>query len=538
MADPKPLRIPYDSLVLSAVAAELQVYVGGKVQRISQPDEDTIGFALYAGGAEAYLLLSCDPQFARAHFITKRPANQPQPPQFCSALRSRLDGAKLVSVQQKNFDRILHMDFLSAEGEHTLIAELMGKHSNLIFIDGAGKIVGAAKWIGRSKSTRPIQAGAKYQPPPFPPRASLLQALPGDDLREFTGASPFLLKLIEAMGPKGLQRIQEAVVTRDYQPVLSVGHGAYPISVASLGLKELSRASISIALEQHYDVLIPETEMAALRASLVSQLNRVILARDVAIADLRQAEEMGGRAPQMQLHGELILAYGAGLDEGASLLEAYDYEGKPVTIKLDPELNYKENANRFFDKAKRAKGRMGTVRDQLTRLTEDKLAIEGLLQRVQDATRLGELEDLRDEARKKRWLHSQPTPTRRKEDRPYEGHKVRELMGPGGWPVLYGENAESNDYLTLRVAKPNDWWLHVRGGISAHVVIPTKNAPDKVSREVIQFAAQIAVQNSPSKHSGYVPVDYTLKKYVRKPRGAPKGTALYTHEKTLHIEGK
>jgi predicted ribosome quality control (RQC) complex YloA/Tae2 family protein len=51
------------------------------------------------------------------------------------------------------------------------------------------------------------------------------------------------------------------------------------------------------------------------------------------------------------------------------------------------------------------------------------------------------------------------------------------------------------------------------------------------------FAAKVAVQHSPQKHAGFVAVDYTLKKYVRKPRGAAKGTALYTHEKTLHVEG-
>jgi predicted ribosome quality control (RQC) complex YloA/Tae2 family protein len=123
-----------------------------------------------------------------------------------------------------------------------------------------------------------------------------------------------------------------------------------------------------------------------------------------------------------------------------------------------------------------------------------------------------------------------------KEDRPYEGHRVRELLGPGGFTILYGETAEANDYLTLRVAKPNDYWLHLRGGVSAHVVIQTGNHPEKVQKEVLLFAAKVVVQHSPSKHAGYVPVDYTLKKHVRKPRGAPKGTALYTHEKTLHIE--
>lgn len=101
---------------------------------------------------------------------------------------------------------------------------------------------------------------------------------------------------------------------------------------------------------------------------------------------------------------------------------------------------------------------------------------------------------------------------------------------------MYGENATSNDYLTTRVAKPNDIWMHVRGSASAHVVVATDNHPERVGRDVLEFAARVAVRNSVAKHSSYVPVDYTLKKHVRKPRGSAAGYAVYTQEKTLHVE--
>ncbi len=92
--------------------------------------------------------------------------------------------------------------------------------------------------------------------------------------------------------------------------------------------------------------------------------------------------------------------------------------------------------------------------------------------------------------------------------------------------------------MTLRVAKPNDIWLHVRGAVSAHVVIVTKNQPERVQPETLRFAASVAVKNSKSKHSTYVTVDYTLKKYVRRPKGAAKGMAIYTNEKTLNVESE
>jgi len=218
------------------------------------------------------------------------------------------------------------------------------------------------------------------------------------------------------------------------------------------------------------------------------------------------------------------------------MLEAWDFAGNPVTIPLLADLSPAENANRLFEKARKAKQGAPSVADQIARLEDDRAAIAELLARLDLAESPADVADLVAEADRRRWLFHQPPPTRTKEERPHQGHAVRELLGPQGYKILYGDNSTSNDYLTLRVAKPNDWWLHVRGGPSAHVVIQTGNQPDRVPREVILFAAQVAVRQSPQKHAGYVPVDYTLKRYVRKPKGAPPGTALYTHEKTIHVE--
>jgi predicted ribosome quality control (RQC) complex YloA/Tae2 family protein len=513
MANPKPIRVPYDSLVLEAVVGELQAYVGGRVQNVRQPDEHTVGLALYAGGGEAMFLLSCHPEFARAHFVAKRLGNQPLPPTFCATLRSRIDGGTLRDARQIAGDRILELEFESEAGVHVLVAELMGKHSNLMLLDAGNRVVAATKWIGPHKSSRPILSGHPYQrPPTFDGKAHF---------------SPFLQRLIDAGG----------AIQRPFHPVLSPGHGAYPVSVAAIGLAEHPRSSLSLALEAHFEAAVRDFEAVALRTNLMAQLQRVLLARETALSDLRQALEQGEKAGKLQLQGELILAYGHGVPEGSSILTAWDYDGKEVVIKLDPELDYKENANRCFDKAKRAKGRLGLVRDQIARLQSDAVNVQSLLGSVEVEQRLDRLLALKEEAGSRRWLNNQsPTGAKPKDERPYEGHRVRELLGPGGYKVLFGENSEANDYLTLRVAKPNDWWLHIRGSQSAHVVVQTQNQPDRVAKEVLLFAAKVAVQNSPSKHSGFVPVDYTLRKYVRRPRGAAKGAVLYTNEKTLHVD--
>lgn len=530
------MRIPYDSLTLAAVVDELQAFVGGRVQRISQPEEATVTLSLYVQGREGVLLLSCHAEYARAHLITRRPKNAPTPPQFLSALRARLENGRLAFVRQVGFDRILELGVEGAEGPHIVVAELMGKHSNLMLVDEHAKLVGAAKWVGPRRSSRPILPGREYVRPPLDPRPSLLDAKEGDDLRACEGASPFLVRLIEAMGPGALAEVQARVREGRFAPFFVPGSGAYAIDPSPLGLVGHARTSVSVAVEQHVEVAAPAAAAAQAKTTLLARLRRVLLARDTALSDLRQAEAQGGRAREWQTKGELILAYLHAIGPGAKALQAYDYEGNPIEIPLDPDLDGPANANRLFEKAKKAKGRLGTLREQIERIEADRAQLEALSRRVEEAARPEEVADLQAEAEKRRWLLPPPV-AKEKEQRPYAGHRIRELMGPGGWMVLHGENAESNDYLTLRVAKPNDLWVHIRGGISAHVVIPTRNQPDRVPREVLLYAAKVAVQNSPSKHSGYVAVDYTLKKYVRRPHGAPKGTVLYTHEKTLHVEG-
>ena len=119
----------------------------------------------------------------------------------------------------------------------------------------------------------------------------------------------------------------------------------------------------------------------------------------------------------------------------------------------------------------------------------------------------------------------------------FEGHKIKTFHSPDGWEILVGENATSNDYLTTRVAAPSDIWLHVRAGASAHGVIRARNRPAAVSPAAIQQAAELVAARSEVKHSSLIPVDYTLRKYVRKPRRSAPGAVTYQNEKTINVAG-
>jgi len=522
---------PFDSFCLAAVTAEVKQLVGARVQRVWQPEPLTIVVSLY-WGSERLLLLSADPTFARAHLTGRRPASKDLP-EFCVQLRKRLTDSRLEVVRQRGLDRILELGFSTEDGDFMLVGEFMGKHSNLMLVDSARNVLAAAKWVGPRQSKRPVLPGKPYTPPPFEVRPTFLEASPEDELRDYEGVSPFLVKLIKSGVP--LADIQNAVKASAYLPVLSPGFGAYPWTLESLGVPVVAKASISQALDAAFKEIVESTRLEQARSALRARLSRVLLARETALNDLHQAVLAAEKARETQVLGELILAYQGMVGQGDTSLTAWDMQGNEVQIWLEPKLTPAENAERYFAKAKRAKAGAELVRGQRERINSDVLDIASMLQALDLVTTAGQVVELEDQARRRRWLVEMRLPTE-KELRPFEGHAVRELLSPGGYRVLYGTNATSNDYVTTRVAKPNDWWLHVRGATSAHVVLMAGKTPEKVPAADILFAAEVAVRNSPSKHSSYVPVDYTLKRYVRKPRGSAAGFVSYTHEKTLHVD--
>ncbi len=503
-------RIPFDALVLAAVSHELQAWVGARVQKVWQPDPESVVLELYAGQV-TWLWIGWDSEFTRAYLSPRKPRSMGESPTFCMALRARLEDGLVERVRQMGRDRILEITVAN----HKLVIELVGKHANVILVGPDGNIVSAGRMAGPAKSKRPVLPGRMYEPPPT-----------------VAGASPFLARLVAAGAD--VAAAESVYSSGAKEPVFVPGLGAYPISVRALGYDELHRDSISIALANYYDVAIPARILERRRTALSTQLRRVLLARETAIGDLLQAQDAVARADQRQRMAELILTYQHQVKTGDLELQAYDYDGSEIVIPLLPDKSPVENANILFDKARRSKARKDVVRDQLARHTEERDALLILLDRLEMGG-AREVDACEEEADRRRWRNLQK-PAVAKEERPYGGKRIREMIGPGGWTILVGENAEANDYLTLRVAKPDDWWLHVRGAVSGHVVVPSRRQPEKVPREVLEFAALVAAQHSGQKHSSYVPVDYTMKRYVRKVRSAPLGTVLYTHEKTIYVD--
>jgi predicted ribosome quality control (RQC) complex YloA/Tae2 family protein len=208
-------------------------------------------------------------------------------------------------------------------------------------------------------------------------------------------------------------------------------------------------------------------------------------------------------------------------------------------VEADPALTLREVAEKYYRKAKKARDSKKFLHARLASLNDEYNDIFELLRQAELSKTIQEVAFIEKEAVKRGVSQNSAgnsVPDKRNEqESQFDGHKIRRFRSPDGWEVLVGENATSNDYLTTKVASPNDIWLHARSGTSAHAVIRTQNRPVSVSSQAIRFASELVAKRSGAKHAGIVPIDYTLKKFVRKPRKSPPGTVTYNNEKTIDV---
>ncbi|HEX5324461.1 MAG TPA: NFACT RNA binding domain-containing protein [Capsulimonadaceae bacterium] len=568
----------FDSLILAAVAGELQqTILTGKVERIAQPEALTLVLTIYHVGQHHHILISCEPSASRIYLIGMARKNPPTPPAFCMLLRKYLEGAWVEAVEHPfgYGERVVRLAFLGRDrARYFLWAELMGKHSNLIFTNSAGTILGAMKRVTMEMSRfRQVRAGIAYAPPPrqkgakidaFSPIAG--NDLPHADFGSREEAREWLMATFSAVSPlmaeETIARLSDPPYTSDtvwyalndllntarlaeWSPVLildetGLAQSAYPVPLATVPAEGQQRwKSISAALERAYSQLMQESAFVQEKQALLSALRRSRKGRERELIDIEEGLANARRSEDYKETAHLIQANVAALPAGAEEAEVADlYADEPGavrTIALDPKLTALENAERYFRKYQKARdaqeallGRKEIVEDALAALTLAQ-------QRLESAQTPEELASASEGAQSQMPRFSPAAAAGKEEPSPFAGYKIRTYTSVDGWEVLVGENSTSNDFLTTKIASPSDIWLHARAIPSAHAIIRTKNRPVAVSAAALRLAAEQVARRSQAKYARLVPVDYTLKKYVRKPRRAAPGEVTYSHEKTLDV---
>jgi predicted ribosome quality control (RQC) complex YloA/Tae2 family protein len=463
--------------VLQAVLEELRAAITGR----TLTKLESLGrFRVLARfeGFRKPILLSANPALPRVGWIDQLPLFE-TPRRAPDALAGPLDRARLAAIDQEEGGCVVRFRFERPEDRHSfpvLIAEIIPRFANLILLGDEERILWSLREFQGEGRAREIRAGLRYTAP--------------------------------ATGSRGSGRETEP----PWDP---------------------NAGSPNEALDQRYRPLEEEDARKRLRADVRRALVR---RREKAAKALHHIEGRilaAQEEPLLRRRAELLVANLSRVRKGMTSFTVPDFDGQQdVLIPLDPKLDARGNSEELFRRARRLARGLAELEDQR------KIQLEEIESADRDIERFSSLKEDRDllalaEKVIPREIES-AKPSKRAAAPPQSA--FRRYILPGGWEVWVGRNAKQNDELTHRMAAPRDLWFHARGAQGSHTVLRISSGKGEPPKAIVQAAASIAAHHSKARNSKLVPVAFTEKRYVRKPRGAPVGTASIQREKVIFVE--
>ena len=572
----------FDGITIAAVAKELRsTLMGGRIYKIAQPEADELLLTIKtAEGGQKRLLLSAS---ASLPLIYLTENNKPSPmtaPGFCMLLRKHPQNGRITDVTQPGLERIvhIHVEHLNEMGDlcsKQLIIEIMGKHSNIIFINDENMIIDSIKHIsGMVSSVREVLPGRTYFIPETQNKQNPLD-VSDDSFKEsmtacnmpifkalyghYTGISPVIAQEIchradidgdlstaffteSEEGPAALTKLCDTfnsmisdIKRGNFSPVIVYENDA-PAEFSALSLtmypseNTVSYDSVSELLENYYaeknTVTRIRQKSADLRRIVQTALERNIKKYDLQVKQMQDTE----KKDKYKVYGELLNTYGYGIEPGSKSMEALNYyTNEMITIPLDPQLTPSENAKKYFDKY----GKLKRTYEALSSLTlEVKEEIEHL-ESIQTALDIALLEEdlvqIKEELIESGYIRRKGAAKKVKfTSKPFH------YISSDGYHIYVGKNNYQNEELTFKFASGNDWWFHAKGIPGSHVIVKTdgNELPDNTFEE----AARLAAYYSKGKGQDKVEIDYIQKKHVKKPSGGKPGFVVYYTNYSMMID--
>ena len=559
----------YDTLALRLVVSELrEALLGGTIRHIEQANANTFSFKVGRVAETHWLTLSAHSLYARAHLVEKQPSGQKQS-YLADFLTTHLRRGTITGIEQLGWDRILKITVQPVSDDpiqpspKAVIAEFMGKYSNIILIDTADdRILESFKRIDETMSRhREILPGETYT---LPPQQEKLNPLTLDKaaFTELVGGQTQvswrqLFNNIDGFGPtlakEVVARAADTELWDAYQQVIACfdpKHAApqllmddgEPIAASPLPLHQFPQAScqafdtMSEAVAAYYDTITLKEGIASERRTLTQALKKQenLLQRkaDGLLADLDRAE----RAEDYRIQGELLLANLHAVTRGqkeVALQNYYSPELEMLSIPLDPERMPSDNAQAYFKKYTKAKRGRSRILQLISDLEADQETLRVCVAKLEAADTLEALQHLRTELVTNGYLKASH---RGKQKQSVSDGPFRRYTSTNGFQMYVGRNSQSNDLLLRQIAKPRDMWLHAKQIHGSHVIIRNPENRQDIPMPTLFQAAQLAAYYSKAHHASNVPVDYTWARYVVKRKGNVAGYVHYTREKTLYVE--
>lgn len=543
----------FDGLFTRSMTKELQKLVTGRITKIHQPNALEVMLQIRAGGANHKLLISIHPSYARIHITGQTVDNPAEPPMFCMLLRKHLEGGFIQSIKAQDGERIIEMTVESKNeiGDpviRKLIVEIMGRHSNCILVDADNmRILDSLKHLPPSlNSYRTVLPGQTYIGPPAQEKVNPFTASdeevisffncsrePKEIVQHFAGFSPLhaaelLYRLDDTNHPHifrdFLTEVEEAV-----QPTY-MENGKVAFSPATLRHVEGAQATYATLGELLDRVFFARAERDRVKqqaGDLERWLSNEIDKLRLKLKKLDQDYARASKLEEFQLYGELLMANLYQFEKGTERVSVENYyTGDQVTIPVSPRKTPIENAQSYYTKYNKAKNALVMIEEQKQKTEDEIQYFEMLSQQVQQAAP-ADIEEIREELAEQGYLRLRASKKKKKPTKP----EPEKFISSSGIPISVGKNNKQNDYLTFKLAKKSDIWLHTKDIPGSHVVIHS-DQPDETT---LHEAAVLSAYFSKARDSSSVPVDYTEIRQVKKPNGSKPGFVIYFEQKTLFV---
>ena len=579
--------MPLDALCLSGLVHELdQAVTGGKVDKIYQPGRDEVILAVRSPKqGNVKLLLSANPTHPRPQLTALSRENPDVPPMFCMLLRKHLSGARLLAVEQVPLERVViftleALNELGDRVERKLVLEAIGRRSNLILLDGDGRILDCMRRVesnlgsGDSRQ-RTLLPGMFYRLPPaqdtLDPTAqsredleNLLAAAPEQAqadrwlLDTFGGLSPLVCRelafqaggdvevRLDALGTQGRERLLDKLETllgdvKEFHvtPTMILRDGKpsdftfFPVAQYQNAAETLACPSFSAMLDQFFE---QREHLERVKQKGQDLIRSVTTARDRTARKIaHQEQELASTQDRERLRqlGDILTSNFYQMQRGMARLRTvdfYDPEGKEVDIKLDPLLTPQQNAAKYYKEYNKAKTAEVVLTQQLEKGRRELEYLNSVLENITLAEGERDLGEIRQELTDTGYLR-RASKAKGREKR--VSSKPMEFRSSSGLRISVGKNNTQNDLLTCKLAFKSDIWFHTQKIHGSHVILWTEGKePDLQS---LNEAACLAAWFSQARDSSKVPVDYTPVKYVKKPNGARPGMVTYTTYETAWV---
>ncbi len=576
--------MPFDGITVSSLVDELkQTILYGKIEKIYQPEKDELILIIRKNKDNYRLLISANPSFPKIHLSTEKKNNPLTAPAFCMLLRKHLIGSKIIEIKQYSLERVIHITFdcideMGYNIRKSLMIEIMGRHSNIIFIDcNDSIIIDSIKRVNRDMSSvRIILPGVKYV---YPPAADKIDSLlvtkeffcnDIESLKVSTKASKYLIKRYYGISPIvaqeicinagiepdfDLKKIEETlnlklfnefkqmfdkINTKQYQPnIILDGHESIDFSAIDLKIycknEKIFINSISEIIETYYSkkdkINRIRQKTSDLHKVIVNRLERSLRKLDILKDEFNDAK----KADYYKLCGDLIMSNLYLLNKGndkALLPNYYSQDEEIVELHLDANLTPAKNAQKYYKMYNKSKNALNLLNIQISQTKEEIQYLESILDSLEKCSSEEEISEIKQELFQQGYV-KKIKEKNAKEYKSKKPPKFTHYISSSGFDICVGKNNTQNDYLTHKFASSNDIWMHVKDIPGSHVIIKTNN---KMLDEITLLeGANLAAYYSKGRFSSNTPVDYTLKKNIKKPSGSKPGFVTYDNYKTIYV---